>query len=92
MGVKLYQIAILELDELLGAFVFVHRVIIGNDALSVHSSLGSISWCFTSNVRVQDTVLTSAEHFETAWANRWIGRVFGCMAVVHICALPKLID
>jgi hypothetical protein len=36
---RAYQVAVLELHELLGALVFVHRVVVGKDTLAVHGSL-----------------------------------------------------
>ena len=77
-----YQVAVFELHELLGTLVFVHRVVVGDNALAIHGSLG---FCQNeASMPTRQRELTSAEHFETAWANRWMGRVFGCI-VRDVC-------
>ena len=35
-----YQVAVFELHELLGTLVFVHRVVVGDNAPAIHGSLG----------------------------------------------------
>ncbi len=38
-GSSSYQVAIFELHKLLGALVFVHRVVVGDNALAIDGSL-----------------------------------------------------
>ena len=40
IGITSYQVAVLELEELLDAFVLVDRIVVGNDTFPVLDSLG----------------------------------------------------
>lgn len=74
-----YQVAVFESHELLDAFVSVYRVVVGEDTLAVSSGLWIVSLRLHVTSNAESIQPTSTEHFETAWANRWIGRVFGCI-------------
>lgn len=69
-----YQIALLQLHELLCTHIFVYIVVVGKYALAIYSALHDISIFFLPAVPFHPQH-TSVEHFPTAVANLSIGLV-----------------